>query len=164
MNPLLELISNYGNFLLVLVTILVSKMFVLSWVLLQVGGLGCLYLYVRRYSFRSIPPCLFPAKNPKVDHRIANAFSTHPKDFPEVDWVFSDVICAPDKLFSWFEPGLMTKSRVTSVSQLSSRVMRTRSISTGLSVPVLILSTFITTNMKLRFFVWPTGHFLKTSR
>lgn len=30
-----------------------------------------------------------------------DAFALQPKDFPEVKWVFSDVICYPEKLLSW---------------------------------------------------------------
>jgi len=38
-----------------------------------------------------------------------DAFSIKPKDFPDVKWVFSDVICFPKKLLSWIEPWLELK-------------------------------------------------------
>ncbi len=38
---------------------------------------------------------------PGVQSAQKDAFSLHPRDFPEVSWVFSDVICYPGKLLSW---------------------------------------------------------------
>jgi 23S rRNA (cytidine2498-2'-O)-methyltransferase len=32
-----------------------------------------------------------------------DAFSLQPKDFPQLDWIFSDVICYPEKLLSWIK-------------------------------------------------------------
>lgn len=32
-----------------------------------------------------------------------DAFQLHPKDFPEVTWVLSDVICYPERLLSWIQ-------------------------------------------------------------
>ena len=41
-----------------------------------------------------------------VDHRIKDAFSITPDLYPEVDWVFSDLICTPEKLYDWLLPWL----------------------------------------------------------
>src|SRR5262249_2658315 len=35
-----------------------------------------------------------------------DAFSIAPEDYPEVTWVFSDLICYPEKLFEWVQPWL----------------------------------------------------------
>jgi 23S rRNA (cytidine2498-2'-O)-methyltransferase len=38
---------------------------------------------------------------PNVQFLKQDAFQLQPKDFPDVTWVFSDVICYPEKLLSW---------------------------------------------------------------
>jgi len=35
-----------------------------------------------------------------------DAFSLTPADFPDLDWIFSDVVCYPKKLLSWIQPWL----------------------------------------------------------
>lgn len=45
-------------------------------------------------------------KLPNVTHHIHDAFSAIPANYPEVDWVFSDLICAPEKLYHWLTPWL----------------------------------------------------------
>ncbi len=33
-----------------------------------------------------------------------DAFSLSPADFPDINWLFSDLICYPEKLFEWLKP------------------------------------------------------------
>lgn len=40
---------------------------------------------------------------PNVEFRKQDAFQLHPKDFPHVQWVFSDLICYPEKLLAWIQ-------------------------------------------------------------
>lgn len=40
-------------------------------------------------------------KDPKVHFARKDAFSLKASDFPQVEWVFSDVICYPEKLYAW---------------------------------------------------------------
>ncbi len=44
-----------------------------------------------------------------VEYHKADVFSIRPSDYDKVDWLFSDVICFPEKLFDWislwFESG-----------------------------------------------------------
>ncbi len=50
--------------------------------------------------------------DPKIAHLPGicclkkDAFSIGPDDFPNAKWVFSDLICYPDKLFEWIQPWL----------------------------------------------------------
>ncbi len=37
-----------------------------------------------------------------------DAFSIHPDHFPNIQWVFSDLICYPKKLLAWIQPWLQT--------------------------------------------------------
>ena len=46
-----------------------------------------------------------------VDHHIRDAFSVTPEQYPEVDWVFSDLICEPEKLYNWLQPWLEDKRK-----------------------------------------------------
>ncbi|MEI8095180.1 MAG: SAM-dependent methyltransferase [Spirochaetales bacterium] len=43
---------------------------------------------------------------PNLHFRAGNAFSLGPKDLPDLDWFFSDVICYPAKLWEWLQPWL----------------------------------------------------------
>ena len=36
-----------------------------------------------------------------LEYRKGDAFSLKPSDFDKVDWLFSDIICYPEKLFEW---------------------------------------------------------------
>lgn len=38
---------------------------------------------------------------PNVEYRKGDAFALQPSDFDQVDWLLSDVICYPEKLFEW---------------------------------------------------------------
>ena len=41
------------------------------------------------------------ASLPNVEHHKRDVFSIKPSDYDKVDWLFSDVICFPEKLFDW---------------------------------------------------------------
>lgn len=45
---------------------------------------------------------------PKVHFKSGDAFAASPPDYPQVNWVFSDIICYPEKLFEWLEPWIAT--------------------------------------------------------
>lgn len=52
------------------------------------------------------------AKQKNIKHHIGDAFLVTPETHPEVDWVFSDLICTPEKLYNWLLPWLKdTKPR-----------------------------------------------------
>lgn len=66
-----------------------------SWVLSQ---LGARVIAVDRAPLaRSFPG---------VEFRQGDAFQLRPQDFPGVKWVFSDVICYPERLLSWIRQAL----------------------------------------------------------
>ena len=41
------------------------------------------------------------ASLPNVEHHKGDVFSIKPSDYDKVDWLFSDIICFPEKLFDW---------------------------------------------------------------
>ena len=41
------------------------------------------------------------ASLPNVEYHKGDVFAIKPSDFDKVDWLFSDVICYPEKLFEW---------------------------------------------------------------
>lgn len=43
-------------------------------------------------------------KHPRIKFRQGNAFALKPDDFDHVDWLCSDIICYPEKLFEWLQP------------------------------------------------------------
>ena len=45
---------------------------------------------------------------PNVSFMKKDAFSIQPKDFPSLNWIFSDLICYPEKLLQWLAPWLET--------------------------------------------------------
>ena len=61
-----------------------------SWVL---ATLGC---HVTSVDKAPLDPEI--AKMPLIHFLKTSAFGLNPKDFPRMDWVFSDVICSPEKL------------------------------------------------------------------
>jgi 23S rRNA (cytidine2498-2'-O)-methyltransferase len=50
---------------------------------------------------------------PTVEARLGNAFAATPERIGPIDWLFSDVICYPDKLYDyvrlWLDSGLCQK-------------------------------------------------------
>lgn len=81
-----------------------------TWVLQQ---LGANVIAVDRaeldVSIASLPNVVFMKKD---------AFSLGPKDFPKLDWIFSDVICYPEKLLSWINQWLEIGANVNFVCTL----------------------------------------------
>lgn len=73
-----------------------------TWVL---GTLGSRVLAVDR-----APLAPRVARMPGVEQRVGNAFTLTPQAVGPIDWLFSDVICYPDKLYgyvcSWLDAGL----------------------------------------------------------
>ncbi|HSX10681.1 MAG TPA: SAM-dependent methyltransferase [Chlamydiales bacterium] len=55
---------------------------------------------------------------PNVRFLKQDAFQLHPKDFEQVTWVFSDVICYPEKLLSWIQLWLDQGSKARFVCTL----------------------------------------------
>lgn len=43
------------------------------------------------------------ASLPNVTFMKKDAFSFGPEDFPKLDWIFSDVVCYPEKLLAWIK-------------------------------------------------------------
>jgi len=64
-----------------------------TWVL---AGLGCTVFAVDRAEL--VPGLM---KNPLVTFQVHDAFTLRPQDLGRFDWVFSDVICYPERLYSW---------------------------------------------------------------
>ncbi len=73
-----------------------------SWVL---QGLGARVIAVDK-----APLAPHIAKLPGIESRAASAFALEPADVGAVDWLFSDVICYPERLYrlvtKWIESGL----------------------------------------------------------
>jgi 23S rRNA (cytidine2498-2'-O)-methyltransferase len=73
-----------------------------TWVL---GKLGAKVIAIDR-----APLAPLVARMPGVEMRQGNAFTATPESIGRVDWLFSDVICYPEKLFGhvkrWLESGL----------------------------------------------------------
>lgn len=55
---------------------------------------------------------------PNVQFLKKDAFQLDPNDFKDVRWVFSDLICYPEKLFSWIQRWLDTGSQANFVCTL----------------------------------------------
>lgn len=72
-----------------------------TWVLQQ---LGCSVIAVDRAP---LAPQI--AALPRVQFFQQDAFSLYAHDFPQVNWVFCDVICYPEKLLQWILPWLSKK-------------------------------------------------------
>lgn len=67
-----------------------------TWVLQQLGA------EVIAVDRAPLDPCI--SRSPQVISLKKDAFTLGPQDFPEVQWLFSDVICYPSKLFDWLQP------------------------------------------------------------
>jgi len=72
-----------------------------SWVLQQLGA--------RVISVDKAPLAPSVAALPGIEFRAASAFAIEPQSLPPVDWLFSDVICYPERLWrlvsAWMESG-----------------------------------------------------------
>jgi 23S rRNA (cytidine2498-2'-O)-methyltransferase len=69
-----------------------------TWVLHQLGA------SVTAIDRAPLDPTI--ARLPGICSLQKDAFSLYPKDFPAIKWIFSDLICYPDKLFEWIQPWL----------------------------------------------------------
>ncbi len=55
---------------------------------------------------------------PRVTFLKKDAFSLTPKDFPKLDWIFSDLICYPEKLLDWVKQWIDINAKVNFVCTL----------------------------------------------
>ncbi len=81
-----------------------------TWVLTE---LGCNVFAVDRSE---LDPRLM--KNPLVEFKTHDAFTLPPNDVGAFDWVFSDVICYPDRLLEWVKKWIdsgLTKNMICSI-------------------------------------------------
>jgi len=81
-----------------------------TWVLVQ---LGCRVFAVDRAE---LAPALM--KNPLVEFLAHDAFTLKPEEIGPFDWVFSDVICYPERLLGWAKTWLasgMTKNMICTI-------------------------------------------------
>lgn len=69
-----------------------------TWVLAELGAT------VHSVDRSPLDPRLLSRKN--VKFRTGNAFALKPGDFGALDWFCCDVICYPQKLWTWLEPWL----------------------------------------------------------
>ena len=81
-----------------------------TWVL---AGLGAQVLAVDRTE---LAPALM--QNPLVEFRAHDAFTLTPQELGSFDWVFSDVICYPERLLGWVHTWLdsgLTRNMVCTI-------------------------------------------------
>lgn len=69
-----------------------------SWVMLQAGA------SVIALDRSPLDPRIM--KNPRLDYRGGNAFAVKHSDVERLDWLCSDIIAYPDKLYEWLQPWL----------------------------------------------------------
>ena len=81
-----------------------------TWVLQQ---LGAKVIAVDRAALD-----LSVASLPNVTALKKDAFAIGPNDYPELSWVFSDLICYPEKLLTWVKQWLDTGANVNFVCTL----------------------------------------------
>jgi 23S rRNA (cytidine2498-2'-O)-methyltransferase len=75
-----------------------------TWVLQQAG---CKVLSVDKAPLDSKIQNL-----PGIEFIKKDAFKLGPKDFPEVTWLFSDIICYPEKLWEYLQPWIETSTNL----------------------------------------------------
>lgn len=81
-----------------------------TWVLVQLGS------SVFAVDRAELAPGLM--KNPLVEFQAHDAFTLKPQDTGPFDWVFSDVICYPERLYSWVQTWLesgMVKNMICTI-------------------------------------------------
>lgn len=81
-----------------------------TWVLQK---LGCDVWAIDRAE---LAPVLM--KSPFVHFRKGDAFSIKPDSVPPMDWLFSDIICYPEKLYEWLQPWLQIHPAINFVCTL----------------------------------------------
>lgn len=55
---------------------------------------------------------------PRVEYQKGDAFNLKPSNFDKVDWLFSDIVCYPEKLFEWISIWLNSKKCKNFVSTI----------------------------------------------
>lgn len=81
-----------------------------TWVLVELGA------FVHAVDRAELAPELM--KNPLVKFQAHDAFTLKPTEIGPVDWVFSDVICYPERLLKWIKEWLesgMTKNMICTI-------------------------------------------------
>lgn len=58
------------------------------------------------------------ASLPNITALKKDAFSIQPSDYPDLTWIFSDLICYPEKLLSWVKQWLDINSKVNFICTL----------------------------------------------
>jgi 23S rRNA (cytidine2498-2'-O)-methyltransferase len=66
-----------------------------SWALQRMGA--------HVVSVDKAPLALAVARLPQIEHRLESAFALDPRSIEPVDWLFSDVVCYPTRLFALVE-------------------------------------------------------------
>ncbi|MCB1323368.1 MAG: hypothetical protein KDK34_24125 [Leptospiraceae bacterium] len=69
-----------------------------TWVLVE---LGCRITSIDRAALTAAL-----MHNARVRHIRGNAFQLKPEDVDPVDWLCSDIVCSPDRLYDWLQPWL----------------------------------------------------------
>lgn len=78
-----------------------------TWVL---AGLGAEVFAVDRAEL--VPELM---KNPLITFQAHDAFTLTPEDIGPVDWIFSDVICYPERLLEWIKKWLSINSKLNMI-------------------------------------------------
>ena len=81
-----------------------------TWVLVGLGA------FVHAVDRAELAPSLM--ENPLVKFQTHDAFTLKPTEIGPVDWVFSDVICYPERLLKWIKEWLesgMTKNMICTI-------------------------------------------------
>ena len=81
-----------------------------TWVLQQLGA--------KVFAVDRAPLDPSIATLPNISFMKKDAFSLKPIDFPKLDWIFSDLICYPEKLLAWLQKWLEIHSKINFVCTL----------------------------------------------
>ena len=81
-----------------------------TWVLEQLGA------HVIAVDRALLDPSI--SSLPRVSFMKKDAFSLKPQDFPKLDWIFSDLICYPEKLLEWVKQWIDLNAQVNFVCTL----------------------------------------------
>lgn len=75
-----------------------------TWVLANLGA------QVLAFDRASLDPKLMAS--PLVQLKQGDAFKIQPDDYPEVTWLFSDMICYPEKLWEFLQPWIHDRRKI----------------------------------------------------
>ena len=78
-----------------------------TWVLVELGA--------SVYAVDRAPLADSLMNNPLVTFQTHDAFTLKPEELGEVDWVFSDVICYPERLLEWIKKWLSYKPELNMI-------------------------------------------------